>query len=209
MYHISNDKRQQATAERIMEGLRTCLLVKNMTEISVSDIASASGVSRSTFYRSFDMPLDVLSYACNRVFDMIIRDFSQVDLKDADELIHYCLKYWRRHTDILDAAVNCDRLDIVQSALENHSDRFIGDSISLIKKDFTEAELEYITRGAVGLISNLLIVWIRHGKKETPDQLFEFYLKCREILLDFHRSPLSGRRFASMDKLGKQVIAKE
>lgn len=188
MYHIANDKRQQATAEKIREGLKNCLHVKNMTEITVSDIAAAAGVSRSTFYRSFDMPLDVLSYACNQVFDMIIRDFSKVELEDADDFILYCLRYWKKHTDILDAAVNCDRLDIVQTALENHSDRFIGDFISLLRKDFSDAELDYITMGVIGLISNLLVVWIRHGKKESPEQLFELYLKCREILVDFHRS---------------------
>lgn len=190
MYHIANDKRQQATAEKIREGLTACLSVKPMTEISVSDISTAAGVSRSTFYRSFDMPLDVLSYSCNRVVDMIVNDFARVEVKDADELIQYSLNYWRKHTDILEAAINCDRLDIVRNAIENHSDKFIGDLMGLVKKDFTDSEIEYIRMGGVGLISNLLIVWIRHGKKETPDQLFDLYKKCRNIVLGFHTSTL-------------------
>lgn len=190
MYHIAEDKRQKATAEKIREGLTACLSVKPMTEISVSDIAEAAGVSRSTFYRSFDMPLDVLSYACNRVVDMIVKDFSKINLKEPDDLIQYSLKYWSRHTDILDAAVNCDRMDIVQNAIENHSDKFIGDLVGLLRKDFTEPEIDYIRMGSVGLISNLLIVWIRHNKRETPEQLYELYRKCRRIVFDIHSGTL-------------------
>ena len=63
MYHINNDKRQIASAQKIVDGLTQCLSAKMMSEISVSDIATASGVSRSSFYRSFDTPMDVLAYA--------------------------------------------------------------------------------------------------------------------------------------------------
>lgn len=53
MYHINNDKRQIASAQKIVDGLTQCLSAKMMSEISVSDIATASGVSRSSFYSEF------------------------------------------------------------------------------------------------------------------------------------------------------------
>lgn len=193
MYHIANDKRQICTCEKIVDGLKACLSVKNMTEIGVSDICTAAGVSRSSFYRSFDMPLDVLSYACKKVVDMIVNDFSNADLANGDDLIQFSLNYWRKHTDILEAAINCDRMDIVQRAIDNHSDRFIGDLMGYVKKGFTKAEIDYISMGCVGLISNLLTVWIRHGKKETPDQLFALYKKCREVVLGIHSGELAKK----------------
>lgn len=190
MYHIADDKRQQATAEKIRNGLRSCLSVRSLTEISVSDICKAAGVSRSSFYRSFDMPLDVLSYACDKVADMIIKDYSSVQLTDSDDLVRFSLRYWRNHSDILEAAVNCDRMDIVGKAIENHSDKLVGELLDIVLNDFTKAEVDYIQMGVVGLISNLLAVWIRHGKKESPDQLYELYIKCRKVILGLHQNPI-------------------
>lgn len=190
MYHIADDKRQQATAEKISNGLRSCLSVRNLTEITVSDICKAAGVSRSSFYRSFDMPLDVLSYACDKVVDMIIKDFSSTELTDSDDLVRFSLRYWRNHSDILEAAVNCDRMDIIGKAIENHSNKLVRNLLIMVHNDFTKAEVEYIQMGIVGLISNLLVVWIRHGEKESPDQLYELYVKCRKVILGLHQNPI-------------------
>lgn len=177
MYHIKEDKRQQLTADRIVDGMKRCLAVRHMSELSVSDIADAAGVSRSTFYRSFDMPIDVLAYACGKVVDMIIKDFSDVDLRDGNEFILFSLRYWRRHDDILEALVNCDRMDIVHKAFQSRAEDIFGETVVDFRKDFTETETEYLIMGMVGLMSNMLVVWIKNGKKETPEQLFSLYRK--------------------------------
>lgn len=177
MYHIKEDKRQKDTAEKIRCGMRRCLTVKNMSEISVSDISEAAGVSRSTFYRSFDMPIDVLAYSCDKVVDMIIHDYRNVRVGDADEFILFSLKYWRMHDDILEALVHCDRMDIVHKAFESRAENIFGELFVAFRKDFTQAETDYLIMGVAGLMSNMLVVWMKHGKKETPEQLFDLYKK--------------------------------
>lgn len=177
MYHIKEDKRQQVTAEKIREGMRQCLTAKNMSEISVSDISEAAGVSRSTFYRSFDTPIDVLVYACDKVVDMIIADYKDINMRDMDEFILFSLKYWRKHADILKALIHCDRMDIVHKSLQAHSEEIFGEIATEFRKDFTQMETDYLIMGVVGLISNMLVVWIRRGEKETPEELFELYKK--------------------------------
>lgn len=136
------------------------------------------------------MPLDVLSYACDKVVDMVIKDFSSTELTDSDDLVRFSLRYWRNHSDILEAAVNCDRMDIVGKAIENHSNKLVRNLLNMVHNDFTKAEVEYIQMGIVGLISNLLVVWIRHGEKESPDQLYELYVKCRKVILGLHQNPI-------------------
>lgn len=182
MYHIANDKRQQATAEKIRQALIRCLSVKTMSEITVSDISSAAGVSRSTFYRSFDIPLDVLRYECDRVVVIMENDYSKANLKNLDDLVHFTLRYWRNHSEVLDAAVNCDRMDIVHKSINNHSDALISSLQGIIGGGFTDQEIDYIRMGAIGMISNLLSVWIKHGKKESPEQLFELYIKFTKLI---------------------------
>lgn len=182
MYHITNDKRQQATAEKISKALIHCLSVKPMSEITVSDISSAAGVSRSTFYRSFDIPLDVLRYECDRVVVIMEKDYAKARLKNLDDLVNFTLKYWRSHSEILDAAVNCDRMDIVHKSISSHSEALISSLQGIIGSDFTEQEIDYIRMGSIGMISNLLSVWIKHGKKESPEQLFELYIKFTKLI---------------------------
>lgn len=181
MYHINNDKRQIATAEKIKEGLRSCLTDKLMSEISVSDIASRSGVSRSTFYRSFDTPIDVLMYACDTTVSTLIHDYSLVKLTDKDEFILFTLRYWRAHSEILEAVVNCDRMDIIQKSIHNHSDQFLIWAREEINKEFSDVEIDYILAGSVGMITSMLQVWIRYGKKQTPEELYRLYRKLHII----------------------------
>lgn len=181
MYHIANDKRQQLTAERIREGLRQCLFVKNMSEITVSDISKAAGVSRSTFYRSFDMPIDVLTYACDEVVNMIINDFADISTRDSDEFIIFLLRYWKKHSGILEALVHCDRMDIVHKSFENRMEDVFGEVIVRFRNDFTAAEIDYLEMGLIGLISNMLMVWMKHDKQESPEQLFALYRKVLSI----------------------------
>lgn len=177
MYHINNDRRQIVTAEKIKEGLGRCLTAKLMSEITVSDIAAECGVSRSTFYRSFDTPIDVLMYASDTTVSTMLHDFSKANIKDRDELIIFSLRYWRAHSDILEAVVNCDRLDIIQKSIHNHSDKFLVWLRGEVNKEFSETELEYILAGAVGMITSMLQVWIRNDKRQTPEELFRLYRK--------------------------------
>ena len=158
MYHINNDKRQIASAQKIVDGLTQCLSAKMMSEISVSDIATASGVSRSSFYRSFDTPMDVLAYACDRVLDMLLRDYAGIDLDQRDELV------------------------LFQRTLVNHGGEFLTNEIQKLRTDFTKDEIEYLSKGVAALLTSTLQVWIQHGKKETPEELFILYRKIKGIL---------------------------
>lgn len=187
MYHIANDRRQIETASRICEGLTRCLSQHKMSEISVSDIATASGVSRSTFYRSFDIPLDVLSYAVDKRLKDMVGEYhaNGVRPEDGDAFVLFTLRYWRQHSDVLEAFVNCDRMDVVRNAIESHTGQFIAGELKRLRSDFTDKELDYISSGAAGMIASLLSVWIKHGKKETPEELFALYLKVCNIAEEF------------------------
>lgn len=182
MYHINDDKRQIASAQKIINGLTQCLSVKMMSEISVSDIATASNVSRSSFYRSFDTPVDVLSYACDQVLDMLLRDYAGIDLEKRDELVLFSLKYWKQHSQILEALANCDRMDIIQRTLVNHGGEFLTNEIGKLHDEFSKEEMEYLSKGVAALLTSTLQVWIQHGRKETPEELFVLYRKIKGIL---------------------------
>jgi len=178
MYHIKKDKRQLNSAANLVNALAQCLKTKHISNISVSELCSKAGISRSTFYRIFDTPVDVLGYACDSYIDKAVKDFLGKQFRDDEDLIRFTLQYWYENYEMLEAAINSGRLDIVRKSFESHSTRLIP----LLRQDFSEMELDYIRQGAVGLISNLLLVWIRRGKKESPGQMFDLYKKFLSLL---------------------------
>ena len=60
MYHIPNDSRSKKSAIKIYQSLRHILFNKKIEDVTISDIKNECGISRSTFYRLFDNPIDVL-----------------------------------------------------------------------------------------------------------------------------------------------------
>jgi len=173
MYHIKKDKRQETSALRLIDGLTNCLKTQNMAEVSVCDLCNASSVSRSTFYRMFDTPVDVLEFACDTIITRVLDDYSKATFMDDDGFVMFSIMYWYEHSELLEALVNCGRLDIIQKSFEAHSERLIPS----IRSGFTDMEVEYMRMGISGLLSSLITLWIRRGKKETPAQMFELYRK--------------------------------
>mgnify|MGYP003299411655 CR=1 FL=1 len=58
MYHISCDKRALDSAHRIRLALEKLLDTNPFESITISQICAAAEVSRTTFYRLFDIPED-------------------------------------------------------------------------------------------------------------------------------------------------------
>jgi len=181
MYRIKNDKRQQDSALRLVKGLTECLQTRKMSEIGVSELCAKSGVSRSTFYRMFDTPIDLLEYTSDYYVERAILDYSGEVFKTEDDFVMYSLLYWKNHTDILEAVINCNRHDIIRKSFESHSEMFMP----MLEIQLTEVELEYLRTGLAGLITSLISLWFERGKKETPARLFEIYRKINGMILGY------------------------
>lgn len=177
MYRIKNDKRQIDSAMCLLRALTECLQNQKMTEISVSTLCAEANVSRSTFYRMFDTPLDLLEYTCDTYVEKAIADYPESVFKRRDDFVLYSLMYWNNNIHLLEAAVNCGRFDIIRKSFEAHSEKLVP----MLASEFTELELAYVSVGFAGLIASLLTLWIKRGRKETPAQLFELYKKIIAI----------------------------
>lgn len=184
MYHIKNDKRQKESALRLMKGLTECLRLKPMSEIGISDLCVASNVSRSTFYRMFDTPTDLLEYTSDKYIEKAIADYSREVFRNEEDFILYSLMYWKNHTDLLEAAINSGRIDIIKKSFMAHSEILVP----MMVNEFKEDELDYLMAGLSGLVTSMLTLWIERGKKETPVQLFELYRKISEMRYLGHTS---------------------
>lgn len=172
MYRIKDDKRCQKSARMIKDGLIACLKTKKMNEVTVSDIASASKVSRATFYRLFDTPVDVLGLVCEEFSSAFSKEFMLVKDSPQDEVSYRFLSFWMDNASIIEAVMRSGRHDIMQDAFQDKNISFLP---SWAEGEFSAAEEAYVNASSIAILSSILLVWIKYGKKETPEQLFDLF----------------------------------
>lgn len=178
MIRVGTDKRKIHSAELLVNGLIQCMEEKDFTEINVSDLQKASGVSRATFYRLFDNIQDVLAYKCQVMAAEIPQKYTAISAEKKENFLLFTMRYWLNHHRFLEAIFVSGRADILQNALLENSDflctQLSFEAIPLETKD-------YLASASMGILSSLLITWVRHGRKETPEQLIEIFNGFSEI----------------------------
>lgn len=173
MYRNLNDKRVKRSAEMFKNGLISCLKEKKLQEISISDIAQASGVSRTTFYRLFDTPIDILAYACDSMAKESMEILNKKDSMSRHGLITQFFELLMDNCDLVEAIVKSGRLEIIQ----NSFNMFYGTKILKDIEGFSESEKEYARVISGGIITSLLFVWQQRGRKESAEQLYDIYYR--------------------------------
>ena len=173
MYRLKNDKRVTHSAENIRSGLLKCLKNKKLEDISVSDIASASGVSRGTFYRIFDTPTDVLSYTCDNLIRQAVKEYSKRRINSRDKAAEYLIEFWLQHCEFLEIIFMSRRIDILHKAHEKYIDDIHTPDMAVFSND----ELDYLGATSAAVFSSILYVWIKHGKKESVPEIVALYKK--------------------------------
>ena len=171
MYHISHDKRSVESANLIYDGLLECMKKKPFTEITISDLQRASSVARTTFYRSFDNISDVLYWKCDTSFHEVLAGYTPEKFPTEYELARHYFDYWMSHSDILELLLQINRQDIIYAChLKNAEllrERY-GDILGFSKK-----HANYFMAIRTGFTISFLTVWLRGGKKESPDEIIE------------------------------------
>ena len=181
MYHIKDDIRMKRSADKILSALLSCMKTKNFASVTFSDLQRASGVGRSTVYRLFDSTVDILSYGCDLFAENLNRKFKAVLSKSPTprEFALFSFGEWMNESELLYSVIASRRGDVLERALVKHRMEFraIGHF------DIDEVQQQYVKEGLAALLAAILKVWIRNGKKETPEQLvnlFEMFSKNLE-----------------------------
>jgi AcrR family transcriptional regulator len=169
MYHISKDKRCEASAEQMYEGLEKAMAIKAFDDISISDIQKYSYVARTTFYRSFDTISDILYWKCDVCFKEVLRGFAPQEFMNEVNLLRHYLSYWMKHSEILEQLMAINRIDIIYSCHMKNAEELAKEYGAIPNMD--EVSSRYFMAVRTGLTISVLTAWLKGGKKETPDQI--------------------------------------
>ena len=180
MYHVSNDKRSQKSAQLIWEGMEKALQEKSLQKLRVTDIYEKSFVSRATFYRLFDSVEDVLSYEC----DLIYRQLTEVVQKaafDSKQQLFLCLiEKWLEQEVLIKTLVENNLVSVIY---ETHmKNRELMKDIFLKDTAISDAEADYLSAILATLIPASVNVWYLHGKKESPKEIYQTISQSLRII---------------------------
>jgi AcrR family transcriptional regulator len=174
MFHLRDDIRAERSAKMLYDGLMEVMRKKPLKQVRVSDICTASTVSRATFYRNFDEVFDLLYWKCNEDFHEVLTSFikSDPDLSKEDVLLRYVLDYWLQdeHIRLLTTIMDEGRLDIIYNSFVSNADILMDflkeHGISMDTEDYT-----YFISVRAGFFVGMIRGWMENGRKQTPEEL--------------------------------------
>ena len=172
MYHIKKDKRSEKSTDLISKAYLELLKTNNYQEITVSDIQRISGASRSTFYRNFDTPDDIIRLMCDKGFDEIFKS------KNGLLISVNCFNYWFDNSNILEVLIKTGHMDYFSQTFANH---LINSNI-LQKYMSNDNEYRYFSFMLSYAMAGFLSGWIANGRKETKSELFKIIVHSIKTL---------------------------
>lgn len=182
MYRIKNDKRILGSAKKLTDGLFRLMKTKPFNDISVSDIVRESGACRATFYRIFDTPTDLLSYACESHAKEILEKLKEDKGRmSRDEFLRFILTSWIDQAEIIEAIMRSGRPLVLHNALG-----IIFREVISFGDQFTENEKDYLQSSLTAQFESILFVWIRHGKSDSVNYLLKLFKRFAETASKRH-----------------------
>ena len=170
MYHISEDKRAQKSAELIWQGMEQCLREKPLNKLRISDINQKSYVSRATFYRLFDSLQDVLIYECDQIYSQLAEAVKQKAVHSRQEFFLLLIEKWMAQEVLIETLAENNLTGILY---ETHmKNRDFMKIIFLKDTALSEQETDYMVSLLANIIPAAMNTWYRHGKRENPMEVY-------------------------------------
>ena len=171
MYHIANDKREYRSAEKLVAAAQRILLDTDPQKLTVSLLSREAGVSRTTFYRLFDEPEDVLRFGVDQRFHDVVRGY--VDLIDRAVLhglsvpnpLHWYEEVIRKNEDDLRAVLRSGNGELVREAHKKALREFAPVLFPDLEPD--SEEFTFFVELRAGIILSGLTAWVETGGSAT------------------------------------------
>jgi AcrR family transcriptional regulator len=151
----------------IIDAYIALLFEKEDKDISISELCTKAGVSRMSFYRSFDTKKAILDYAIKADLLKIYQSASFMDLSIRGPILLQEFQYVYEHAAFLQLLQRRGYLDLLYNAWDYYAKRFCAE------KDPTANPYEYAYYAGASI--NVIIRWIEGGLKESPEQMAEYF----------------------------------
>lgn len=171
MYHISDDKRVQKSAEMIWQGMEQCLQEKSFDKLRVSDINRKSYISRATFYRLFDSLQDVLVYECDQIYSQLLKALKDTTIHSKQDFFILLVEKWMAQDVLIKTLVENNLTGIIYDT--HMKNRDFMKAVFLKNTTISEWEADYMTSLLANIIPAAMNTWYLHGKSESSAEVYQ------------------------------------
>lgn len=155
--------------ECIVSAVLQLIKDKPLSSISVSELCNKAGVSRMTFYRSYDSIEDIFVKQLNEIFEEYksddIAQSTEGFYSDETHLIHY-FNYIYAHRDFLNGLVHCG-FDMF----------FLSMLTQYIIETWSFKSDEYTLISFAGSLYNMFRIWSKNNYSDNKDDMIATIVK--------------------------------
>ena len=171
---ITQDRRVRRTHRTLRDQLLKLLKIKPILKITVSELCELADLNRSTFYKYYSEPKDLLRQMANELFGDLEKNLRCLkSMKSLPDTVRAIVQTIYEHRDICNVLFSSDvDMEIVNEMLFISHDH----NTALWKKEFPSADiiqLEYLytfmTKGIRGIIER----WVTTGFEQEPRYIAE------------------------------------
>ena len=170
----SPNKAQQA----FIDALLLLMKEKNYNQISVSELSEIAQYDRRTYYRYFTSRDDILYSYCAILLAEMAADMSKTQLTPHSGFLLY-FEFWNRNREFLKLLDKQNLLFFLgekqDQLLYQHVGRKVHNDLPPELADVSEFS-RYAYYFTLGGLWQMLILWIRDGMTQTPEQLTSYAL---------------------------------
>ena len=147
----------------LAQALLRLMLQKPFRDISISEITSAAGLARQTFYTNFNRREDILVYLLDGLSARLAEHFRTGGVPDSAVILDYFM-FWNHNSDFLSLLFN----NGLGYLFDDCNRRFFASAFPL---DCPPAQNRYIRSSLAGLTGELVHLWLTDGEGLCLDDL--------------------------------------
>lgn len=162
---MKDNQRVSITKRLLKEGLLRLLKVKPLDKINIVELCSESGINRTTFYRHYTLPEDILDEMQSEFIEEIRKSLKKpLTEKDLEQILTYLME----HSDLVNIFIryNSDR-EWTEMFRSLHQDICDASILDCLDEESQQLLYTFLAGGTFFLLRQ----WLSDGMKKTPEEV--------------------------------------
>lgn len=173
------NQRIALTKQLLQNGLLRLLKQKNIQKINITELCKEAGINRSTFYKYYNTPYDVLTDMGNTIIRKFIDETNienLTSLPDHRKFYEQLCRYLYENADTMKILIGYN-LDSEISDVLKCSPKTHDVLVKLLERKFETEEIEMALTFIYSGAYNLIRKWIMEDIPKTPEEIADLILR--------------------------------
>ena len=190
------DRRQKKTRAAIFNAFSGLLREKNYNKITVQEIINRADVGRTTFYAHFETKEDLLKELCEELFGHIIASAADCththglysDSSAPESVFCHLLQHLEENDNNILGMLSCESSEIFLRYFKDSLNQLIQNQFAdriLSRQQEADSQIprDFLINHISGSFVEMVLWWIRGGRRETPEELDRYFRAVMEPAL--------------------------